>query len=69
MRTKGVKIYWNELGCPKYTTPSIGTVNVRILLSDVSQYELECEVNRINWDIIWLCEIRRKGERIFRITN
>lgn len=50
--------------CQKITKLAIGTVNVQTLLKDGDLYQLEEELEKIRWDIIGLCETRRRGENV-----
>lgn len=50
----------------KTTNLNIATLNVRSLNKDEKIYELEEEIKDLNWDIIGLAEVKRKGEE--RIT-
>ena len=47
----------------------IGTLNVRTLRDDGRLQELLLELENIKWDIIGLCEIRRKDERLLDIKH
>ena len=61
-RAEGAKNLWVRTGSLKELT--IGTYNARSLLSDDRLLELELELDNIKWDIIGLCEVRRKGEAL-----
>ncbi|XP_022832244.1 craniofacial development protein 2-like [Spodoptera litura] len=43
---------------------NIANLNVRTLMSDSRRIELEYAISKLNWDIIGLCETRRKSEEI-----
>ena len=47
----------------------VGTLNVRTLRDDGRLEELLLELENIKWDIIGLCEIRRKDERLLDIKH
>ena len=54
-------------GCHKMMT--LATYNGRSLSSESRLQELEEELERIKWDIIGLCEVRRKGEERIELKS
>ena len=57
---EGAKNFWVRTGCQWKL--KICTYNARSLFSDDRLHELEDELDRINFDIVGICETRRKGE-------
>ena len=57
---EGAKNLWVRTGCQWKL--KICTYNARSLSSDDRLHELEDELDRINFDIVGICETRRKGE-------
>ncbi|XP_044759008.1 craniofacial development protein 2-like [Coccinella septempunctata] len=47
----------------------LATYNVRSLLSEERLIELECELEQINWDVVGLSEVRRRGEQLCRLKS
>ncbi|XP_063957603.1 craniofacial development protein 2-like [Lytechinus pictus] len=59
---EGAKNLWARTGSLKDVT--ICTYNVRSLLGEDRLCELEKELGNITWDIVGLCEVRRRGEHL-----
>jgi len=66
-RTEGAKNHWVRTASLKNLT--IGTYNTRSLLGDDRLHELEIELDRINWDILGMSEVRRRGENLEQLKN
>lgn len=65
--TEGAKNHWVQTGC--YWNLQIGTYNARTLSSDADIIDIEAELNKIKFDIIGLCETRRKGEGCMTLNH
>ncbi|XP_041481845.1 uncharacterized protein LOC121429016 [Lytechinus variegatus] len=48
---------------------TICTYNVRSLLGEDRLYDLEKELGNITWDIVGLCEVRRRGEHLQQLKS
>ncbi len=64
---EGAKNLWVRTGCQWKL--KLCTYNARSLSSDDRLQELEDELDRINFDIVGICETRRKGEGCITLTN
>ena len=53
----------------KVTELSIATYNVRTLSNDYHLTSLENEIEKINWDIIGISEMRRPGEKVVQLAS
>ncbi|KAK4873458.1 hypothetical protein RN001_015487 [Aquatica leii] len=62
-RTRGAKNTWKRLGCQLY----IGRYNARTLGEEDKLKVLHYELNKINWDIVGLAKVRRKGENCLKL--
>ena len=67
MKAGGAKNHWNGPGCRLLLT--LATYNGRSLASEAKLQELEEELEKINWDIIGLSEVRRKGEELVELKS
>ncbi|XP_041461759.1 protein-glucosylgalactosylhydroxylysine glucosidase-like [Lytechinus variegatus] len=64
---EGAKNLWARTGSLKDVT--ICTYNVRSLLGEDRLYELEKELGNVIWDIVGLCEVRRRGEHLQQLKS
>ena len=64
---ESAKNLWVRTGC--HWDLNIWTYNARSLSSDDRMVELQEEISRINWNIIGLNEIRRKGKGSIILNN
>ncbi|XP_041472578.1 uncharacterized protein LOC121421843 [Lytechinus variegatus] len=64
---EGAKNLWARTGSLKDVT--ICTYNVRSLLGEDRLYDLEKELGNITWDIVGLCEVRRRGEHLQQLKS
>ena len=53
----------------KATELSIATYNVRTLSNDYHLTSLENEIEKINWDIIGISEMRRPGKKVVQLAS
>ena len=53
----------------KVTELNIATYNVRTLSDDYHLTSLENEIEKINWDIIGISEMRRPGEKVVQLAS
>ncbi|KAL1447418.1 hypothetical protein WDU94_003530 [Cyamophila willieti] len=67
MMTRGDKNLRDGSGCPSLM--NLATYNGLTLRTDDRLHELELELEKINWDIIGLCEVRRKGEERLELNS
>ncbi|XP_030747799.1 craniofacial development protein 2-like [Sitophilus oryzae] len=51
------------------STMYVATYNARSLLSEERLTELEYELDHIKWDVVGLCEIRRRGEHLVNLKS
>ncbi|PZC75537.1 hypothetical protein B5X24_HaOG205964 [Helicoverpa armigera] len=58
----GVKNPRKRSGYPPPRRLALVTHNIRTLRTDERICELEEELSKLRWNIIWLCEVRREGE-------
>ena len=59
--------HWELTNC--HLKLNIATYNIQSLSSDDRLYELETELNKIKWDIVGLCEVRRPGEELMTLQS
>ena len=59
--------HWELTNC--HIKLNIATYNIQSLSSDDRLYELETELNKIKWDIVGLCEVRRPGEELMTLQS
>lgn len=64
---EGAKNHRVQTGCQ--WTLDLGTYNIRTMKADSRLQELLIELEYIKWDIIGLCEIRRKGEDLIKLDS
>ena len=64
---EGAKNLWVRTGCQWKL--KICTYNARSLSSDDRLHELEDELDRINFNIVGICETRRKGQGCLTLNN
>ncbi|XP_041471252.1 craniofacial development protein 2-like [Lytechinus variegatus] len=64
---EGAKNLWARTGSLKGVT--LCTYNVRSLLGEDRLYDLEKELGNITWDIVGLCEVRRRGEHLQQLKS
>ena len=66
-RAEGAKNLWVRTGC--HWNLKIGTYNTRSLSTDVRVTELQEELEKIKFDVVGVCEARRKGEGCTVLNN
>lgn len=54
---------------PIMTTLRVSTYNVKTLLSDDRLDQLQIELAKIQWDIVGLAEVRRRGENLMCLPS
>lgn len=64
---RGAKNHWVHSSCLKDL--KICTINARTLRTDEKLLELEHELQDINWDIVGICETKRKGENLVKLES
>ncbi|KAI5737947.1 hypothetical protein M8J77_001036 [Diaphorina citri] len=70
MKTKGAKNLRDQSSChPHPPLLNLSTYNGRSLYTDDRLEELELELSKIKWDIVGLCEVRRKEEEKIELRS
>ncbi|XP_059051336.1 craniofacial development protein 2-like [Achroia grisella] len=65
--TRGAKNLWKRQSC--HTQMNIATFNTRTLRLQAKLEELEKDLEQVNWDILGLSEVKRKGEDKLKLQS
>ena len=66
-QAEGAKNPWVTIGC--HTGLHIATYNARTLSSSEKMLEMELALEKINWDVIGVSEVRKPGEECLKLQS